>query len=340
MLNRRLRIIVCESRGFSDEAAAFLRRTGDLVLADLDRVGLLAAVEDADVLWVRLRHAIDAGVIARGAHLRYIVSPTTGLNHIDLAAARRRSIEVLSLRGERDFLRNVRATAEHTVALILALIRHVPAAVQHVAAGGWDRDAFRGSELFSKTAGIVGFGRLGQAVARYLAAFEMQILITDPGGEGPLPIPGVRRVPLMALLREADVVTLHASFSERDRRFFGAPEFAAMKAGAIFVNTARGELVDEAVLLASLQSGRIAGAALDVLAGEGSTDVADHPLVRYARTRDNLIITPHIGGCTTESMHKTEVFLAARLAELCLSPLGTPERAAASGADSPGRQPS
>jgi D-3-phosphoglycerate dehydrogenase len=300
---------------------ATLRRIGDLVLGDLDRPALLAAVPDADILWVRLRHAIDAEVIERSPRLRYIVSPTTGLNHIDLVAAERRGIQILSLRGEQEFLRNVRATAEHTLALILALLRHIPAATRHVAGGGWDRDAFRGRELFGKTAGLVGFGRLGRMVGRYLTAFEMHLLATDPSTEGAPILPAVRFVPLMALLREADVVTLHASYSEENRRFFGAEEFATMKPGAVFVNTARGELVDETALLESLKSGRLAGAALDVLSDEWSGRPADHPLAHHARAHDNLIITPHIGGCTTESMHKTEAFLATRLSDLCHAPL-------------------
>jgi len=127
------RILVAESAGFAPQAADILRGLGDVTLADLTRGGLIAAVGDADVLWVRLRHRIDAEVMRVGERLRVIVSPTTGLNHIDLAEADRRGIHVLALRGETAFLNDVVGTAEHTLALILALLRRLPA---HLAQDG------------------------------------------------------------------------------------------------------------------------------------------------------------------------------------------------------------
>ncbi|HEU4629848.1 MAG TPA: NAD(P)-dependent oxidoreductase, partial [Gemmatimonadaceae bacterium] len=164
----RPHVLVAESAGFSPRAAALLRDAGELTLADLDRDDLLRAAGDADVLWVRLRHRIDAEVLHAAPRLRMLVTPTTGLNHVDLAAARARDVDVLSLRGEVAFLRDVRATAEHTIALILALLRRLPAAAAHAAAGGWERDRFRGHELYGRTVGVVGYGRLGRIVARYL----------------------------------------------------------------------------------------------------------------------------------------------------------------------------
>ncbi len=339
MGNVSLRILIVESFGFSPEAVATLRQLGEVVLADLDRPGLLAAVSGTDILWVRLRHAIDEEVLDRAVRLRYVVTPTTGLTHVDLAAAEERGIEILSLRGEREFLRNVRGTTEHTVGLMLALLRHIPAASRQVVEGGWDRDAFWGRELFGKTVGIIGFGRIGQQAARCLLAFGVRVLATDPSSQPSIDLPEVRMVPLIPLMREADVVTLHASFSEHNRRFIGDREFASMKPGAIFVNTARGELIDEPALLFALESGRLAGAALDVLSEEQTTTAADHPLVRYAQSHDNLLITPHIGGCTVESMRKTEEFLAIRLATVCRAPASSHASVAASAGSARGRRP-
>jgi D-3-phosphoglycerate dehydrogenase len=305
--------VVTESGGFSAEAATLLAAVGDVTLADLDRGGLVRAARDADVLWVRLRHRIDAEVLGAGAHLQAVVTPTTGLNHVDLGEAARRGVRVLSLRGETEFLRDVRATAEHTVGLLLALLRRLPAAAAHVRDGGWDRDLFKGGEIYGKTAGIVGYGRLGRRVAHYLRAFDARVLASDPNVVAADVEPGVRLVPLAELLPAADVVLLHASYGETTHRFFGWEQFTAMKHGAWFVNTARGELVDEDALLWSLERGRLAGAALDVLAGERSAGMRDHPLVAYARSHDNLVVTPHVGGCTAESMEKTETFLARKL---------------------------
>lgn len=313
MNSKRPRILVCESAAFSTEAATLLGQVGDLVLADLDRIALLSAIKEMDVLWARLRHEIDAEVMDAAQCLKVIVTATTGLNHIDLKEAERRGIRVLSLRGETEFLKDVRATAEHTLALILFLLRHVPPAFAHVRRGGWNRDLFKGHELYGKTVGVVGYGRLGRIVARYVKAFDTRVLVTTRNVGTAAAEPGVTLVPLGGLLREADLVSLHLNLSEETRGFFGLQQFAAMKKGAWFINTARGELVDESALLQALESRRLAGAAVDVLSEESSVGMREHPLVAYAREHDNLIITPHIGGCTCESIEKTEMFLAKKL---------------------------
>lgn len=282
-------------------------------MADLDRAGLLGAVSHANVLWVRLRHRIDRDVIEAAPELRIIATPTTGLNHIDMDAAAQKGIEILSLRAETKFLESIHATAEHTVALTMALLRKVPAAARHVSEGGWDRDLFLGHELFGKTAGVIGYGRIGRMVARLFAAFGMRVLAADPLVEPDRIEPGVERMSLSRVLAQADVVTLHVNHSLETERFFGDPEFRAMKKGAWFVNTSRGEVVDERALLEALAAGHISGAALDVLAAEHSAQIADHPLVAWSRAHANLLITPHLGGCTAESMEKTECFLARKL---------------------------
>lgn len=313
MSPNKVKILISESDGFSAKAAELLGPVGELVLADLDRSGLLAAVGEADVLWVRLRNRIDAEVMTAAHRLKIVVTPTTGLTHIDLEEAGRRGIRVLSLRGETDFLRHIRATAEHTIALMLALLRHVPEATAHVQDGGWNRDLFRGVELHGKTVGIVGYGRLGRIVARYVRAFDTNVLAADPSMDTGAVEPGVTLVTLPHLLRNADLVTLHVNVSDKTQGFFGRKEFAAMKRGAWFINTSRGELVDETALLDALRSGHLAGAALDVLCHERSDGMHAHPLVAYAREHDHLMITPHIGGCTIESVEKTELFLAKKL---------------------------
>lgn len=313
MPTQKPRILVSEANGFSTGALSLLQQAADVVLADLDRPALLSAVADADVLWVRLRHVIDSQILAAAPRLKIIVTPTTGLNHIDVAGATQRGITILSLRGETRFLEDVRATAEHTVALMLALLRRLPAALLHVRDGGWNRDLFKGHELYGKTVGIVGYGRLGKIVARYLRVFDANVLVSDTGANVDAAEVGIRMAPIDLLLQEADLVTLHVNLNEETRGFYGQSHFAAMKRGAWFINTSRGEVVDECALLDALTSRHLSGAALDVLCHEHSDGMGDHPLVVYARANDNLIITPHIGGCTAESMQKTELFLAEKL---------------------------
>jgi D-3-phosphoglycerate dehydrogenase len=219
----------------------------------------------------------------------------------------------LSLRGDAEFLKDVRATAEHTVALTLALLRFIPSAFDDVRSGGWNRDGFKGRELYGKTAGIVGYGRLGRIVARYLQVFGVHVMAADPAPRNADLETGVSLVPLQRLLEASDLVSLHVNLTQETAGFFGASQFRAMKQGAWFINTARGELIDESALLEALASKRLAGAALDVLCNEHCDGVRHNPLIAWARENDNLIITPHLGGCTSESMEKTEIHLSRRL---------------------------
>jgi D-3-phosphoglycerate dehydrogenase len=318
-------VLIAEARSFSPQATLKLSAAGFLLtLADLNRAELKAALATAHILWVRLRTRIDADLLRSAPDLRCIVTATTGLNHIDEGAAAARGIRILSLRGETEFLQNVHATAEHTVALMLALIRKLPCATWRAARGDWDRDRFRGTELFGKTVGIVGYGRVGRMVARLVEAFGSSVLACDPclrNGPGGNEIGSV---PLYQLLRQSDIVSIHANLTGRSEGFFGRRQFHAMKPGAFLINTARGELLDEAALVEALAAGRLAGAALDVLSGERAAGMLEHPLVRYAKRHANLLITPHIGGCTAESMEMTECFLAERLCREFASSEGTP----------------
>lgn len=309
-----MRILVSESRGFSPAAVARLQALGDVSLADLDAEGLRAGVADAHVLFVRLRNRVDAAVLDAAPSLRAVVSPTTGLDHLDLGELDRRGVAVLSLRGEADFLRTVTATAEHTWGLLLGLVRRLPAASASARQGVWDRDRFRGRELKGKVLGLVGLGRLGSMVARYGVAFGMRVVAFDPYREA---WPGdVDRAPtLEALLAQADVVSLHVPLDDETRGMLGADALRLMKPEAVLVNTSRGGVVDEEALVEAVRSGRVAGAALDVVEGEGRPGgPAGSPAVRFAGEDDRILVTPHIGGATLESMENTEIFMAEKLA--------------------------
>jgi D-3-phosphoglycerate dehydrogenase len=288
-----------------------LKTLGDVVAGDLDRAELIGAISDVNVLWVRLRHRIDRELLDAACKLRVIASPTTGLDHIDLASAAERGITVVSLRGATEFLRDVRATAELTIGLMLSLLRQIGAASRDVVAGNWNRDRFKGRELRGATVGLVGYGRLGRLVAGYLRAFGANVIATDPY----VSTADVPLVALSALLAQSDIVSLHVALTEQTHGLIDARAFSGLKPGALLINTSRGAIVDETALLSALDSGRLAGAALDVIAGEHSDGLRDSPLVAYAAGHENLLITPHIGGCTFESMEATEVYLAEQLRE-------------------------
>ncbi len=301
-------LLVVESNDFSPKAVELLSGEFEVRLTDLQRDQLLENVTGVDVLWVRLRNMIDAEVIDRANNLKMIATNTTGLNHIDLDVAHQRNISVVSLKGEYDFLADIRATAEHTIGLTLALLRRIPAAHQHVCNGHWDRYPFKGHELYQRTAGIIGLGRLGKITARYFKAFGMRIVATDPNPDQS--IDEVEFVSLDELARESDVISLHVDYKPANRKMIDRNLLNKLRPNAVFINTSRGELVDESDLLDALKSGSIAGAALDVIDSEHHQTSSRDQLFQYAATNDNLIMTPHIGGNTFESHHKTEEYLA------------------------------
>jgi len=274
-------------------------------------------VEAADVIWTRLAHRIDAAFLDRASRLVVVVSATTGLNHIDLDACAAREVTVISLKGETEFLSGITATAELTMSLILESLRRTGRAHRAVVnEGSWKRDRFRGLQLRGRTLGIVGLGRLGSMVASYGHAFRMPVLFFDPRPDEELAPPCfARRVSFEDLLAASDIVSLHANYTHENGGLFDDRAFARMNSTATFVNTARGELVDENALLRALRAGAIAGAALDVLDAEVERTLlgVDHPLIGHARAADNLVITPHIGGACRDAMASAERFVARKL---------------------------
>ncbi len=300
-------ILNSEPGNYCHQARKILKEIGRVDEKELSRQDLLSNVEKYDVLIVRLKHTIDREVIDCGKKLRFIVTPTTGLDHIDIEYASSKGIQVLSLKGQTEFLKSVRATAELTIGLAISLMRHIPNASQSVLQGDWNRDLFRGEELYGKTAGIVGLGRLGTIVAGYFKAFGMKVIGHDPYVVSNNVDESLADI--SELLSRSDLVSLHVSYDESTKLLIGHGELSRFKKGAYLINTSRGGIVDETALLTALQEGQIAGAALDVLSGEPHIN-SRHLLVDYAKKHSNVLIVPHIGGNTYESFIKTEIFMA------------------------------
>jgi len=316
----RPRLLIAEPESFDSEVAALLSQHAEVVLRKATVHELARAFEEFDAVWIRLGFRIEASMLSKATRCRVLACPATGLDHIDLIACQAHGIRVVSLKGEVEFLRNVRATAEHTIALMLALTRKIPWAAGSVLKGTWNRDRFRGRELHEKTIGLVGMGRLGSLVAKMLTGFELHTLGFDPRVDFPGHL--VERVETLdMLLARSDVVSIHVSYERTTHHLIGAAQLSQMRPTAFLINTSRGGVLDEAALLAALGSGALAGAALDVMEGEPHAMLDDHPLVRYACTHDNLLIVPHIGGNTWESTRKTELFIARKvLAALAAGP--------------------
>lgn len=308
-----IRILNAEPADYSSEAQQVLLSIGQVDAQTLTREQLLASIAEYDVLIVRLGFKVDREVIDAGRQLRAIVTATTGLDHIDVDYAESRGIRVLSLRGQRDFLRTIPATVEHTWALLLALRRRVPWAFQSVLGGYWERDRFKGHDLAGQRLGVVGLGRIGERVAQLGLAFGMDVAAFDPYRHDW--VSEVKRCETLPdLLRRSDVLSIHVPLNEETRNMIGQEELDLLPIRAVVVNTARGGIIDEIALVEALQSGRVSGAALDVVNHERNPAAwRESPLWDYARHHDNLLITPHIGGATFESMASTEIFMAKQL---------------------------
>jgi D-3-phosphoglycerate dehydrogenase len=308
-----IRILNAEPDGYSPEARVLLARLGTCVDKALSRTELLNELNEYQVLITRLAHQIDQEVIEAGRSLKAIVSATTGLDHIDLDCAQARGIAVLSLRGETEFLEGINATSEHTWALLLGLLRRVVPASTSVRLGDWSRDSFRGHELHGRRLGIVGLGRVGRKVAGYGRAFGMEV-----GAFDPYALKWSENVwcasTLAQLLSWSEILSLHVPLNAETLGMIGENELALLPSGAVLINTSRGEVVDEPALVQALETKRLSGAALDVICHEREPAKRKPGLLlAYARTNDNLLITPHIGGATYESMAKAELFMARKL---------------------------
>jgi D-3-phosphoglycerate dehydrogenase len=306
-----VRILNAEPQGYSPAAREILDTLGEVTEKPLDRAGLLDTAEDYEVLITRFGHRMDKELFAAAPRLRVLVSATTGLDHIDLEAAADCGVEVLSLDGETEFLEGLSATAELTWGLLLAVSRHIPQAADSVKEGIWDRDAFKGNELRGKRLGILGMGRLGRMVAEYGRVFGMVVAAYDPyASDWPT---GVElHSAAEDLMEDAQVLSIHVPLNDETRGLMDKDMLSRLPEGAVLINTSRGAVVAEAALLSALGSGHLAGAGLDVVAEElcGGPSQA---LLAYARDHGNLIITPHMGGATVESMEKAEVFIAHKL---------------------------
>jgi D-3-phosphoglycerate dehydrogenase / 2-oxoglutarate reductase len=287
------RVLVTDK--LADEGLAILRGEPDtevLVTAKLDSAELRQALREADGIVIRSGTQLTAEVLKDQPRLKAIIRAGVGVDNIDVSAATRQGIVVMNTPGG-----NTVSTAEHTMALMLALSRNVAPANASLKAGKWERSKFTGSQLEGKTLGIVGLGRVGQAVARRAIGFNMIVVGFDPflSAERALEL-GVESVTrLDDLWSRCDYFTLHTPLSAETRNLISARELAKMKPGTRILNCARGGLIDELALAEALSTGRIAGAAIDVFDPEPPP--ADHPLVNHPQ----VLVTPHLGASTEEA---------------------------------------
>lgn len=264
---------------------------------------------EADALLVRSAVKVTRELLAQAPKLRVIGRAGVGVDNVDLAAATEAGVLVMNTPGG-----NAVSVAEHTLALMLAMARSIPQASASTKSGKWEKKKFLGNELRGKTLGIVGFGSIGREVARRALPFEMRVIAYDPYVNSQTAADlGIILADLPTLYAESDYVTLHVALTSETMGMLNDDAFAKIKPGARVVNCARGELIDAEALTRALQSGRIAGAALDVFQVE--PPAAGMPLLAI----DSLIATPHIGGSTEEAQEIVGVRIAEQVVEYLIN---------------------
>jgi D-3-phosphoglycerate dehydrogenase len=287
-----MRILVCD--GLEQAGVEKLREASGVTVDEqpsINATEVAAIIGGYDALIVRSKTRVTADLIEKATALRVIGRAGTGVDNIDVSAATRRGIVVMNAAAG-----NTVTTAEHTMAMLLALARQIPQAVSSTRAGRWEKNKFLGVELMGKTLGIVGLGRIGATVAERARAFGMNILAFDPyfTREAAREL-GIEITALDELLARSDFITLHTPLTDETRGLIGAAAIDKMKPGVRLINCARGGLITEAALVEGVRSGKIAGAALDVFEQEPTP--ADNPLLAL----DQIITTPHLGASTTEA---------------------------------------
>jgi D-3-phosphoglycerate dehydrogenase len=288
---------VLVSDRLADTGMTILQQEAEAVLDDSGALGTV------DAWIVRSRTRVDgASLTAAVPRLRVVGRAGVGVDNIDLEAARREKVVVVSAPEASTI-----AVAEHTLALMLALARQIPAGDAALRRGEWPKGRLEGTELHGKTLGLVGIGRIGRAVAERAAAMGMAVIAYDPYlAEEAIRTSGARPAELNELLDASDYVSLHLPLTDETRLMFGPEAIARMKPGARLICAARGGLIDEPALLTALEEQRLAGAALDVFQNEPP---GENPLLRHP----HVVATPHLGAQTAEAQARVSVDIASEV---------------------------
>ncbi len=302
--SRRPTVLICDA--IDPAGAELLSQIADVdTHLGLTSEELIELIPGYEAVIVRSATKLPAHVIEHGLNLKVIGRAGSGLDNIDVIAARKRGIEVVNSPGV-----NTVAVAEHTMGLLLSLARRLPSADLSLKAGRWDKKSLMGTGLNGKTLGIVGFGRIGREVATRAQAFGLKILVNQRRSTPELGLAGdFQTVDLNELLASSDFVSLHVPITPETKNMMGAEQFRRMKPTAYLINTARGDIIDEQALLQALDEGILGGAALDVFVQEPAVDSL---LARHER----VIATPHIAASTEDAQKAASMTVAEKIAEI------------------------
>ena len=303
------KVLCPEPESFSKEGLDFASNIFTLTAKTMDQDLFESNLKYFDGILIRFNTKISKKLLSKNKNTRFILSPTTGLDHIDVEYCKRKKIKIYHIKNDRAFLKQLPGTAELTFGLMLSLIRKIPSAFESVKNENWEVGPFRGLELSDKTIGILGFGRLGKKVAKIALSFNMKVIFFDPFKS--YKSKKIKKInDLNKFLKAVDILSLHLHLNKNTHHLIGESELSLLKKDSIIINTSRGSIIDNRALLKFLEQSKIKGAALDVLEDEEAIiNKKDNPLIKYSMSNNNLIITPHIGGATYESVRKSDQYV-------------------------------
>jgi D-3-phosphoglycerate dehydrogenase len=299
-------LLICDYKNYSKEDLAKLSNKFNVIKKHFKEnqellIYLKKFPNSIDILFITIGFLITDSMVKKfQKKLNIIFSPTTGKNHIKIT---NKKIKVISLLNIKDKIKRIQSTSELTWGLILNLTRKIIPASKRNFLKKLNREKYIGSDLLGKTILIIGYGRIGKQLSKFAIAFGMKIKIFEIKYNQ-------SKKHLYNLLSISDIVVICINFNNNNKKYFDYKCFSKMKNNSYFINTSRGELIDEKTLLNSLRNKNLGGAALDVLTNENQINSnSNHPLINYAKKNTNLIITPHIGGATSESFKLTRTQL-------------------------------
>ena len=303
-----IKMLCPEPDSFSQKGLDFASTFSDLTALQLSQNEFNKIATNYDAILIRFNTKVDSIILEKESKIRAILSPTTGLDHIDLKSASQNGVKVFHLREEKEFLKTISGTAELAIGLMLSIMRKIPQSFNSVKDGFWQASNFRGNELTGKTLGIIGCGRLGSKVSIMAYAIGMNVIAFDPY-ISKFPKGVQSKKTQFDVFFEADIISFHVPLNDETNHLISINEINQMKEGVVIINTSRGAIIETSSLINGLKNAKVSAAAIDVIEDEHLFLSKKHPLVKYASSNNNLIITPHIGGATFESVEKTDIFI-------------------------------
>ncbi len=304
------KLLILEKENFNKKAISLLKKKFKVNGSNIN-------INNAECIFIRLKNKIDKKFLQNAKKLKYVISPTTGLNHIDIKELNKRNIKLISLKYEKKFLKEINSTPELTWGLALSLTKKINSSIEDVYKGHWNRDKFKGYDLKDKTCGIVGYGRVGKVINKYARAFGMKVIVYDPLLKNKN---FKNKSTLNNIFKKSFLIFITASSNNENSSFINENLFK-LTSKCFFINTARGELINYKHLLKYVNGKNLIGAAVDVLPDEQNRKEFlkfINNVKKIQNFKENFLITPHIGGATLTSMQKTEYYLSKKLLE-CLN---------------------